>query len=210
MPEQKLSQIFNPALENEKVRKYLGLLKEHHRESYEHSLRVGLLCAYLGYENNLSRKKIKLLCLAGLLHDVGKLDVSKRILSKTSKLTSSELNKIHEHPRKGFLILGRDGFNEVRKIIVMHHEYCLCSYPRRGIDRRKTKRFERRQENGYGELAQMLCVADEYDALSHKRSYHKPFGCREIEKIIRKQFLGKKKYINQLMKKCILNSPLKK
>ncbi|MGD9276714.1 MAG: HD domain-containing protein [Candidatus Pacearchaeota archaeon] len=205
MTDQKLLNVFNPAMENKIVSKYLGLLKKYHRETYEHSLRVGLLCVYFGLENNLSNKKIKLLCLAGLLHDVGKLNISKKILSKTTKLNSCELEKIHEHPRRAFLILGREKLFEVRKIIVMHHEFCSCSYPRGGADRRKTKRFERRQENGYGELAQMLCVADEYDALSHKRSYHKALGCREIEKILKEQFKGKKKYINQVMKKCLID-----
>jgi HD-GYP domain-containing protein (c-di-GMP phosphodiesterase class II) len=208
MTEQKILNVLNPALKSVAVRKYLDLLKDYHKETYEHSRRVGLLCVYLGIKNSLPKEKIKLLGYAGLLHDVGKLDVPLSILSKKSELTEKEIKKIREHPRRGFFMLKESELDDIRKIIIMHHEYCNTPYPRSGKDRRATRKKERRTDNGFEELAQILSVADMYDALSHMRSYHEPLDCEDIEKIMKKQFMGKKRYIKQIIKKCLVDSPV--
>ena len=205
MVDQKLLGVLNHTLNNINVKKYLALLKKHYKITYEHSLRVGLLSVYLGYENNLTDEKIKLLCYAGLLHDVGKLSVQRSILSKKSKLNKKEWEKIKSHPRKGFLKLKEQEFNEVRKIIIMHHEYCACPYPRNCNNGIRKIKQERRKKNGYKELAQILSAVDMYDALSNKRAYHEPLDCESIEKIMKEQFKGKKKYIKQLIKKCFVD-----
>jgi len=207
MVSEKILEVFTPVLNKRNVKKYLNLLKKHHRESYEHSLRVGLLCIYLGFENSLPIKKIKLLCYAGLLHDIGKLHVSLSILLKKSPLTEEEIKKVKEHPRQGYLLLKDSELKKVREIIISHHEYCNLSYPRNGEDRRRKKRSDRRNGNDFGELAQILSVADMYDALSHMRSYHEPLGCEEIRKIMDKQFRGKKSYIRQVITKCLIDNP---
>lgn len=192
-------------IRNKHITKYLNLLKKHHYESYEHSLRVGFLCIYLGMKNSLDQEKIKLLGYAGFLHDIGKLDIPLSILSKKTSLNEKEIKKMREHPRHSFLRIKEPELQEVRQLIIMHHEYCHCPYPRKGGDRRGKKRGERRQTNGLKNLAQILSVADMYDALSHKRSYHEPLGCKEIEKIMREQFKGKKKYINQVIEKYLID-----
>lgn len=196
--EKEVIKIFGKVVNDKNTSRYLNLLKKHHPESYEHSLRVGLLAAYLGYKNSLPIKKIKLLCYAGLLHDIGKIDTPTHILNKKTKLTKNEFNKIKEHPRKGFLRLNKRGFEKVRRIVVMHHEYCDCPYPRKGIERRKTKRSERRAKE-FNDLGQILNVADMFDALAHSRAYHKPVDCEQIKKILDKEFKGKKKYIYQVI-----------
>ena len=205
MTEQKILKVFNPAFRSVNVKRYLELLKSHHKESYEHSLRVAVLCIYLGLKNSLPKKKIRLLAYAGLLHDIGKLDVPLSILSKKSALTEKEIRIIREHPRRSFIRLKESELEEVKKIIIMHHEYCNNPYPRSGVDRRKTRRKDRRNNNGLDDLAQILSVADMYDALSHMRAYHEPFDCEEIKQIIGKQFKGKKRYIKQIIKKCLVD-----
>ena len=52
--DKKILKIFIETLKQKNIRKYLMQLKKYHAESYEHSLRVGLLCVYLGFENSLS------------------------------------------------------------------------------------------------------------------------------------------------------------
>jgi HD-GYP domain-containing protein (c-di-GMP phosphodiesterase class II) len=202
--------IFISIVNEKSVMEYLKLLKEHHKESYEHSLRVGLLCIYLGHKNFLSIEKIRLLGYSGLLHDIGKIYIPLSILTKKSKLNEKEIKKIREHPRRGFVELKNPKFEEVRKIIIMHHEFCSSPYPRKGNERRKTKRGERRSKRKHGELAQILTVADNYDALSNIRAYHKPLGCKEIKEIMGEQFTGKREYVNQIIEKCFVDNFIRK
>jgi len=58
-------------INEEKVQKYLDSLKRYHVETYEHSLRVGLLSVDLGCDNLVTDDELRLLGYSGLLHDIG-------------------------------------------------------------------------------------------------------------------------------------------
>jgi putative nucleotidyltransferase with HDIG domain len=183
----KVIELFNSILNEKKVQDLLKKLEDYHKETYEHSLRVGFLSMFLGAENNLSEEDIKLLCYAGLLHDLGKLDIPKKILNKKSKLTDVERKKIEEHSEKGFLRL--KDFEKVREIVIQHHKYQKNSYP---------KNYK---INEFYELAQIVAIADMYDALSNKRSYKKALDNDKVKKILEKTFTGEKIYIEQIVSK---------
>jgi HD-GYP domain-containing protein (c-di-GMP phosphodiesterase class II) len=100
---------------------------------------------------------------AGLLHDIGKLGVSNRILDKDGPLTDDEREHIEQHPRFTLDILERvSAFRAFARTAALHHEKLDGSgYP-----------------FGYGaeELdlaARILCVADIFDAISSDRPYRK-------------------------------------
>ncbi len=57
-----------------------------------------------------------------LLHDVGKLRISRRILSKPGPLTLEEQLRIRQHPLEGKRIVGRDIEAPVAAVVVSHHE----------------------------------------------------------------------------------------
>ncbi len=192
---------FNTILEEERIKPYLKKLKESHDETYSHSLRVSLLSVDLGKENELNRTNLMYLAYSGLLHDIGKMRISQRILTKDSKLDTEETKLMKGHPRLGFLELKDPEFQTVRQIVVAHHEYKTDPYPRSHNDRRSQVRVEdRRKDNdNIDKLTQILAVSDIYDALSSKRAYKKPLGFEEINRIIRKQFIGDVKYIDQIL-----------
>lgn len=196
--ELKVKNMFENLLKEKKVKEYLKELKNHHKETYEHSIRVGLLCIYLGYRNSFNEDEIELLGYAGLLHDIGKKDISQEILSKKSKLNKEEELKIKEHPRNGFIKLKASGMENIAKIIIAHHEYKNKSYPR------SIKSISKRKANSKIKiLSEIVAVADMYDALSSKRPYNKKFTKEEIEYILKNHFIGDKKYIKQLIEtKC--------
>lgn len=176
---------FNSILKDSRICGLLENLKIYHKETYEHSKRVGLLCMKLGIENNFSEEEIKLLCYSGLLHDLGKLDIPIDILDKKENLNLKEREKIEEHSRKGFLRM--KDFEEIKEIVLRHHTYQLKKYP---INLEKTK---------FDKLIQIVAVADMFDALSNERAYKKAFDKKKVEKILNNNFTGDKIYIEQVI-----------
>lgn len=190
--------IFQELIKNEGVRIHLGNLEEHHKETYDHSLRVGMLGIELGKENGCTKFEIRTLGYAGLLHDLGKIAVDSDVLSKKGKLSEKERKDIKKHSRLGFLVLQEPEYAIIKKIIVGHHEYQEGSYPRRGhrVYLREYSSSDKRIDT----LTQIIAVADMYDALSNKRSYRGAFPKDKVEKILRRQFTGDVKFLNQVLK----------
>jgi len=197
--------LFNDFLKNTQVQHYISRLKSHHPETCKHSLRVSLLAIDLGIQNNLQHQ-LKVLCYAGILHDIGKLHITPSILSKPSPLNKLEKKLIKSHVRLGFLELSSPEYKEVREIVVSHHEYKQNPYCRTGKDRRNNKRNTRDRRNNSkirDQLAQIIAISDIFDALASKRAYKKPYSREKAEKIIKKHFLGGKKYIEQVLARYI-------
>ena len=185
----------------EKIHKYLTLIKEHHYETYTHSLQVALLCIELGFINQFDQKNRECLGYAGLLHDFGKLGISKEILSKESQLGCLEKGIVRKHPRLSFA--GLEGLNNgtITSVIVSHHEYQNNPYPRNGIDRRIHNRgYYRRAGNTIiRSLAQILAVSDMYDSLRSKRSYKNPMNKEMAMSIMLEQYKGDPRYVYQII-----------
>ena len=88
----------------------------------EHSRTVaryaGVMARRLGY----ARQRVERIELAGLLHDVGKIGISDRILTKAGPLDEEEWLQMHSHPQIGARLLGRPELADLRGWIVAHHE----------------------------------------------------------------------------------------
>ena len=111
---------------------------------------------------------------AGLLHDIGKLGVSNRILDKPGKLDAEEWAAVRRHPELSMAILGQvDAFSEIAWLGGTHHERLDGSgypYGLRG-----------------GELdlpARLLQVADVAEALTAERPYRAALPLGEVFAII--------------------------
>lgn len=185
-----------------KVRDCLAKLKEHHRDSYDHSIRVGIYCTQLGKINKLDRGDLHTLILAGLLHDLGKCDISLSVLDKDGKLNKLERKIIDQHSRLAFIKLADADFSEVRKVVIAHHEQKINAYPRSGKDRRAKVRSlrERRQADAkIKELSEILAAADFYDALKEPRSYKPPMSLSEIKDIMLNEYIGDREYVRQVL-----------
>lgn len=173
---------------------------EYNTPLLEHSVRVALLSVDLGFENSFSEREIKLLGYSGLFHDIGKLLIPQQMLNKKSSLNSAERKVIEEHVRIGATKL--NGFDEVVKIIASHHEYQSNPYPRTGMDRRESRQNskERRNDNiPILNLAQIVSVADMYDALRNPRAYKHSIDNLAAKEIMLKQYKGECKYVYQII-----------
>ncbi|MBR9988629.1 MAG: HD domain-containing protein, partial [Gemmatimonadetes bacterium] len=98
---------------------------------------------------------------AGLLHDIGKLGISNRILDKNGPLTPDERLEIERHPVYSQEILQRvEAFNDFATPAVLHHEKLDGSgYP------------WRRSGDTLDSAARILAVVDIYEALTADRPY---------------------------------------
>lgn len=129
--------------------------------TYRHSTNVARYAVSIAVSMGADTQSARDMLRAGLLHDIGKLGVSNRILDKPGRLTDEERLEVQKHPRWTLEILERvQAFSSIASSAARHHER---------IDGR-----------GYpwalpaGRLdytARVLAVADVYEALTADRPY---------------------------------------
>ena len=112
---------------------------------------------------------------AALLHDVGKIGISKTILNKKGKLSDEEYQVIKEHPDIGAQILSSISESPYLSIgAKSHHErYDGKGYP------------EGLKGDDIPEIARIIAVADAYDAMTSKRSYRDTIP----QQVVREEFI---------------------
>jgi HD-GYP domain-containing protein (c-di-GMP phosphodiesterase class II) len=131
-----------------------------------HSKRVSDFSVAIGEELGLPREDINHIKIGGILHDVGKIGVPDAILGKDGGLSEEEYNEIKKHPSKGYDIMSQEELKwRLRKelpALLEHHE----RLDGRGYPNRLTG-------DQISEIANIVHVADVFDALTSDRPYHK-------------------------------------
>jgi putative nucleotidyltransferase with HDIG domain len=129
-----------------------------------HSVRVSELAKETAMIMDMSQNEIENVRVAGLLHDIGKIDVSGEILRKAAELTTEERELIDAHVVKGAYILTSVGtvLKEVVPIVVAHHKYFVDTLD---TDDKDTKKIPL--------AARIIAVADSFDAMTTDRPYRK-------------------------------------
>lgn len=88
-----------------------------------HSIRVSRYAEILGRELGWPEDQLKVLALGALLHDLGKIEISRSVLNKKERLTDDEWSLIRQHPLFGVAVVSALGYmDEVIPIIRSHHE----------------------------------------------------------------------------------------
>ena len=129
---------------------------------YTHCVNVAALNGLMGRWLMLSDTEIKQLIKIGLVHDIGKLMISPRILNKPGKLTSEEFEAVKRHPIYSYdmLLKSGEGNPKVLSAVKQHHEKPNgIGYPD-GLTLDQISLF-----------ARITSVSDVYDAMVSKRSY---------------------------------------
>ena len=126
-----------------------------------HSTNVAAFAVGIGEQLGFDADTLRRVRRAGMLHDIGKLGVSNRILDKPGKLTAEERVEIERHPLFTWDVLLRvPAFADFAWMSALHHEKLDGSgYPWK-IDGR-----------GLDMPARVLAVADMYEALVADRPY---------------------------------------
>lgn len=137
-------------------------LKDFSDNTYYHSVNVAVLSLVIGVSLGLRKTNLYRLGLGALLHDIGKVFVSKEILEKRGKLTEYEFEEIKKHTLNGSSYLKErwDIPLESNVAILNHHEkYNGTGYP-----------FRLRQDK-ISIFGKIIAVADVFDALTSDRPY---------------------------------------
>jgi len=131
-----------------------------------HQCRVAELACAIAGELNLPEVQIEGIRVAGLIHDIGKMNVPAEILSKTGRLSEAEFNLIRTHAQVGKEILESIDFPwPVAQIVHQHHERLNgTGYPH-GLSAEKII-LE----------AKIIAVADVVEAMASHRPYRPALG----------------------------------
>ena len=143
--------------------------------TYRHSDRVCLIVLGLASAFGADEAELRDLRRAALLHDLGKLAISNRILDKPAALTAAEFRQVQRHPLVTEQILRRlPGHEHLAAVAAAHHERLDGGgYPRglSGADMTRNMR--------------LLAIADVYEALTSERPYRRALRSDEALAIIR-------------------------
>lgn len=157
-----------------KVDAVLAALEKSRPEVAAHSRRVATFSVRLALQYELDRGTIETIRLGALLHDVGKMLISRRILDKPGRPTEREWRELKIHPQLGVDIAHRSGFDdEVCGIVLYHHErYDGKGYPD-GLEG---------TANHF--TARLVNVMDSFDALTSSRDYRTRLGTDAARQLI--------------------------
>lgn len=143
----------------------------------EHSLNVGILMGAFAQSLELDPDVVSELALAGMLHDIGKIEIPDEILHKPARLTDEEMTVMKGHVVKGLEVLKTmDGITErLFHVVAQHHERLDGSGYPMGLNDADI--------NIYG---RMIAIVDGYDAMTADRCYKKGMPPNQALKILLK------------------------
>lgn len=167
--------LINEVIKEQKVEDYL----------FNHSVNVAIIGNLIGKWLDLGKEDIKILTLGGLVHDIGKLKIDKKILDKPEKLTEEEFEEVKKHPSYSHKILTEMGYNEEKllRAVTLHHEReDGTGYPL-GI---KSKNIPIHSK--------IIAIADIFDAMTSNRVYDKKMNIFKVMEKFQKETFGKLDY----------------
>lgn len=136
-------------------------IRDYDDMTYVHCLNVSLICSIFAGWLRMSKEETKIITLAGLLHDIGKMLVPKEIISKPSRLTEDEFEHVKLHTIKGYQALKDMNLDiRIKYAALMHHERCDGSGYPNGFKFGQIENFSK-----------IVAIADVYDAMTANRTY---------------------------------------
>lgn len=184
--------ITNQVYEKEKNNRILieilsQILEFRNGESGRHVLNVNIITgilleqlAQITDKYNISWSDRLIITTAASLHDIGKIGINEKILNKAGRLTPQEIEKMKEHTVIGASILENMELFKDEELVKTAYQICRWHH-------------ERYDGRGYpdglkGEeipvSAQVVALADVYDALVSRRVYKKSYSHEEAMKMI--------------------------
>lgn len=153
-------------------------LKEASQYTASHCINVSILSMALAEELGMSSSMVQAIGSAGLLHDVGKMEVPTEILDKPGRLTAEERTIIERHPVEGSRILQKSpGELDLAAVVAFEHHmrWSGGGYPARHYDRLPH------------DASRVVQVCDFYDALRARRSYRAPLPPEKARGILEEE-----------------------
>ncbi len=166
----------NTQMKHEIVLSFIRTLELYDPYTKGHSEDVAFFVTEIAKKLDLDDAQFDTLYWAGILHDIGKVGVSNRILNKPSKLTKEEYDDVKEHVNYGYDVLyPSEDLNTIAKIVRHHHEWWNGQGYPDGL---------KEQEIPLG--SQIIGVADMVSTMATNRTYRAKQSKNRIVKELKK------------------------
>lgn len=154
------------------ILKLLSPVKSYSEYTYTHATNVSVLSMFQAELLGIKGQLLHDIGIAALLHDVGKLFVSKDVLNKKGTLDNKEFAEISHHPLYGAKYLAKiDGLTRLAPISAFEHhrKYDGTGYPALNV-------------NGVKQhlCSQIISISDVFDALRSFRPYRVSWDMNKI------------------------------
>ncbi|TEB05757.1 Cyclic di-GMP phosphodiesterase response regulator RpfG [Pelotomaculum schinkii] len=145
------------------IKTLLTIINAKDRYTFGHSERVVYYSLKLAEKLNFTTEEMLILRYGAILHDIGKLEISRDILNSTEALKPSDLAILQKHPEwGGDIVRPISSLKKVIPTIIHHHEnYDGTGYP------------EGLAGEGIPLQARILRITDSFDAMTTDRPYKK-------------------------------------
>lgn len=170
-----VDELINHIFEKKWVNTNMYEIKTYDNYTYIHCLDTAIMVAFIGLEMKYEKSKLRDLCIAAILHDIGKIKIPNNILNKKSKLTDEEFALIKMHSVYGKEILEEVPFctEAIIQGVYQHHERIDGKgYPTGTYD------------DEIGEFAKIISICDVFTAVSANRSYRQRFSPNDAYELI--------------------------
>jgi putative nucleotidyltransferase with HDIG domain len=136
----------------------------------DHSYRVACYAVAIARELGWKKNDVEGIYVAGLLHDIGKIVIDRKVINKGEELTSLEINEIKRHPQISYNILSKIKFPWKNIVDFVRHHH------------------ERLDGRGYPDSlvatqmsdgVKILVLADAFDAMTTDRPYREKLALEE-------------------------------
>jgi putative nucleotidyltransferase with HDIG domain len=141
---------------------WLTRIKQRDDYTAQHCINVSILAIGLAHALEWEHDKVEQAGLAGLLHDLGKMQIDQDIINKPGRLTEEEFEEVKLHTRLGYELLCREGGlpDAVVDAVLRHHERPDGSGYPDGL-----------RSGDISPLARLVSIVDAYDAVTSHRAY---------------------------------------
>ena len=187
------------------IQKQNQLIKRYDSNIIKHNISVAEISYYIGLKlESFNHEELSNLYFSALLHDIGKIFLSKKVLNKPDRLNSKEMQYVQQHSSFGAEyieqcfdkknILGlKDTQKEQVIFHIKHHHELLdgSGYP---------SQFDRKN---IPLSVQILTLADVYSALDENRVYKNSWDTKEIFKYLKS---NSSKWFNKTMIELLENT----
>ena len=146
-------------------------LRRYDEYTTTHSMNVAVLAMAFAEFLGLGARDVRAFGVAGLLHDVGKINVPSEILTKPGKLTEAERALMNRHPADGArIIIATEHDLELAAVVAYEHHIMIDGrgYP------------ELRYPRACHYASRLVHICDVYDALRTKRPYRDAWAASKV------------------------------
>lgn len=142
-----------------------------------HMQRVAALAVRLGKELGLQAEELRVLAQAGVVHDVGKIEIPDTVLNKQGPLEPEERAVIETHPAVGERIARTLSLSRQELEVIRHHHerWNGTGYP------------DRLAGDAIPLLARVMAIADVYDAVTSARAYRPAWSYQDAKALIQRE-----------------------